>query len=399
MYIQDIEEDRKWTTLAIVGTISTVLQLFYLLRYNFYHNFSEANYYTIPGLFLSSLSLYFALKKKYILTSLLIIIPSTVNLFFMLAFAGGIHAPGVFWAYLLPLYYGAFFKKKGALLGFLAVFLFLVLFYLLDASFKAQFLLENFDVEKERLPNLILMGIVFSSCYYFVLKHYEISSNKLLQANFKSETLLRVVLHDLSNHMTSISHRIKRLSREDEYFLKLGRSAKRSVEIISTVRKLQQADFKLIEQESKEEDIKGIVGDLVEDYQEQLQGKGIELKLAFETSRTSFICNRNILINEVLGNILSNAIKFSYPGSKLKLKVFDELSYVVFHIEDEGIGMPEQIRKGLFIFGEATSRKGTAGEFGTGYGLPIMSFFVKAMNGKVEVTSKENVGTIFKVYI
>jgi signal transduction histidine kinase len=399
MYIENIEENRKWKTINAVALISLFIQVFYLFRYNFYHQFVDGNVFLIPLILISLLAFYFVQKRDYFLTSVFVLLPSTVTLFLMILYAGGVKAPGTFWIFLIPFYYGAFYKQKGAIVGIIITFLFLFSFLILDSVFNVRYELYNFDFENERFPNLLLFGVIFSWFSFAVLKQYNLATKKIIKANFKSETLLRVVLHDLSNHLTSISHRAKRLKREDEYFLKLERSAKRATEIISTVRKIQQADYKGVINDVSQVDLKELVSELIEDFSEVLEEKNIRIETHINTSKNCFYSNKNILTNEILGNILSNAIKFTNRGDKILFKVYDNNERLVFHIEDYGIGIPDDIRKGLFTFGEPTSRKGTDGEFGTGYGLPIMNYFLMSLGGKVEVCSEVGRGSVFKVEI
>lgn len=399
MYIENIEENRKWKTINTVAFISLAIQVFFLFRFNFYHMFSEGNKFLVPLIGISFLAFYFVKKRDYFLASIFVLIPSTFTLFFMILFAGGIKAPGTFWIYLIPFYYGSFYKQRGALVGIAISFLYLLGFYLLEDIFKVKYVLENLVFEEERLPNLILFGMIFSWFSYAVLKEYNAASDKLIKSKFKSEALLRVVLHDLSNHLTSISHRAKRLKREDDYFLKLERSAKRATEIISTVRKVQQADYVGIEKDVEAVNIRELISNLVDDYRDIIDEKKINLDISIETKKDDFLTNKNILTNEILGNIISNAIKFTNIGERVLVRVYDSGHRIVFHIQDFGMGIPDDIKAGLFIFGEPTSRKGTSGEFGTGYGLPIMNFFLTSLDGEVKLDTEVNKGTTFKVYL
>src|SRR5690606_16433531 len=104
--------------------------------------------------------------------------------------------------------------------------------------------------------------------------------------------------------------------------------------------------------------------------------------------------------NQVLGNIISNAIKFSHPGGFITVsaKAVNEETFAV-EIKDTGIGMPEHILNTLFDMNKKTSRPGTIGESGTGFGLHIMRSFVEMYGGKVEVASQEGKGTTFGLFL
>ena len=62
--------------------------------------------------------------------------------------------------------------------------------------------------------------------------------------------------------------------------------------------------------------------------------------------------------------------------------------FVVVSVTDTGIGIPDTLLKTLFESNAKTSRLGTSGEKGTGFGLPICKSYMDLYGGKIEVTSK-----------
>ena len=107
----------------------------------------------------------------------------------------------------------------------------------------------------------------------------------------------------------------------------------------------------------------------------------IDQKLYVLAEETSFI-------NSVLVNVLSNAIKFSSRGSVIKVRASAGDNDVTLTVTDQGIGIPPELLDKLFEPSEPTTRPGTDGENGTGFGLPLTSKFVAAYGGSVSVDSK-----------
>ena len=92
------------------------------------------------------------------------------------------------------------------------------------------------------------------------------------------------------------------------------------------------------------------------------------------------------LTGTVLGNLLSNAIKFSHPGATLHVATaLAGPATVTLRIEDEGIGIPDDLRPLLFAPDARTSRVGTAGESGTGFGLPLVAMFLDKYGAGIAV--------------
>lgn len=83
----------------------------------------------------------------------------------------------------------------------------------------------------------------------------------------------------------------------------------------------------------------------------------------------------------VMNNLMSNAIKFSYPGSSIYLRVKEQNEIIVFEVEDHGMGIPKNFLK-KYSTQEKTSRQGTKGEKGTGFGMPLIKSLLEGMNGK-----------------
>lgn len=107
------------------------------------------------------------------------------------------------------------------------------------------------------------------------------------------------------------------------------------------------------------------------------------------------------MMTSVIQNLVSNALKFTdVDGSG---KVFIEAKQTGENIEitvrDTGLGMTKQQMANLFHPRITASFKGTAGEKGAGLGLSLCKRFVEINQGKINVSSKEGVGTTFKVLL
>lgn len=101
-------------------------------------------------------------------------------------------------------------------------------------------------------------------------------------------------------------------------------------------------------------------------------------------------------LQQVLNNLLTNAIKFSPRGATIRVTVRDAGDEVVIAIADEGRGIPETDLDKIFKpFGR--KRRGTEGEEGTGLGLSISRRIVEGHGGRVEVTSVVGEGATFTI--
>jgi len=103
-------------------------------------------------------------------------------------------------------------------------------------------------------------------------------------------------------------------------------------------------------------------------------------------------CDAN-MIETVLRNLISNAIKFSNPHGMIKLTAVSQDDEVIIMIKDQGKGMSEEQMNKLFSSNEIFTTRGTSGESGSGLGLKLCKEFVELNHGQLTINSVENEGT------
>lgn len=100
-------------------------------------------------------------------------------------------------------------------------------------------------------------------------------------------------------------------------------------------------------------------------------------------------------IEQVLNNLISNAVKFSPPGSNVNVYISKGDSDLTVAVADHGPGIPEAEREKLFKPFQKTSVKSTGGETSTGLGLSIVHKLILGHKGKIWVDSKVGEGSTF----
>jgi signal transduction histidine kinase/ligand-binding sensor domain-containing protein len=101
------------------------------------------------------------------------------------------------------------------------------------------------------------------------------------------------------------------------------------------------------------------------------------------------------MLQTIMRNIISNAIKFTPNDGKIKTSLFEEGEFYVITVEDSGIGMSQKLIDELLRLDSNTSRPGTNSEQGSGLGLLICREMIAVHNGEIEVKSTVGTGTIF----
>jgi signal transduction histidine kinase len=100
-------------------------------------------------------------------------------------------------------------------------------------------------------------------------------------------------------------------------------------------------------------------------------------------------------VNLVLRNLMTNAIKFTNDGGKVIISAVDRETELLISVEDNGVGMNDDVLKILFDKTAPYTTRGTANEKGTGLGLILCKEFVEKNGGKIFVESEEGKGSKF----
>jgi len=137
-----------------------------------------------------------------------------------------------------------------------------------------------------------------------------------------------------------------------------------------------------------------ICNDINEHLKVNARNKNITLNY-FETKPIHVVADKNML-NTILRNLVSNAIKFTNYGGKINIYAEINKINTIITVADNGIGInPNQLPL-LFDITEVFTTEGTAHEKGTGLGLPICKDFVEKHGGKIWVESEVGKGSDFK---
>ncbi|CAM3725037.1 ATP-binding protein [Pontibacter korlensis] len=126
----------------------------------------------------------------------------------------------------------------------------------------------------------------------------------------------------------------------------------------------------------------------------QANDKGVKL-LNYVTPGATALADKERL-NFVLRNLLTNAVKFSYPGGQVSFKVEEQADKVVVLVSDNGKGMSPANVANLFSERRFTTL-GTSGEKGTGLGLMLCRELLESFSGQISVQSEDGKGSVFAV--
>jgi signal transduction histidine kinase len=225
----------------------------------------------------------------------------------------------------------------------------------------------------------------------------------LQNLNDQKNELLGIAAHDIRNPITVIKGYADLLLSYSE-----GNLTPEQKEMIAIIQKNSQfmvhllsdlLDISAIESGKLNLSLQNM--DLVPIIQENLDlnrlisnQKKINLTLKAEKDLPLILFDKS-KIQQVLNNLISNAIKYSFPESEVVISVFQKDKTVVVSISDRGQGIPQNELEKLFKPFQKTSVKSTGGEKSTGLGLMIAKKIVNGHHGEIWVESHVGDGSTF----
>lgn len=194
----------------------------------------------------------------------------------------------------------------------------------------------------------------------------------------------------------NILRKIKNIQLIDESVLKSLEKIKNAVQRMNG---LINSTLNLAKMESSSEaikvnlqliNIKKIIEDIIEKNKNIASIREIKISLLMDNNITEIISD-SMLIEHILNNIISNAVKYSKENSEVKINIFNQNNLLVFLVKDSGIGIASEELKNI---GQKFFRaKNTTAVSGTGIGLYLTKNFIELLKGEFNITSQENFGT------
>ncbi len=243
-----------------------------------------------------------------------------------------------------------------------------------------------------QVMNLVITGttvMALQLLFVFMLGRAE---REIARSTREREALMQLLSHDLKNLLggtlvlTNLLQRTRDTNKLGQEHLDLiERNTVQANEMIDLTRSLFARDFESITLQDC--DLNSLVAQSCSILAPALEQKTIALKVDIaEALRVR--AEPTSLLNTVLNNLLSNAIKFSNAGGEITIQARQENGRIYLVFSDQGIGIPPSMLGQLFNPAVKTTRVGTAGERGTGFGLPLVKQFMLAYGGGIAVESR-----------
>ncbi|MBF0383748.1 MAG: hypothetical protein HQL69_22250, partial [Magnetococcales bacterium] len=216
------------------------------------------------------------------------------------------------------------------------------------------------------------------------------------------DDFLRLVSHDLRSPLTSIITTMKYIREEvDNKHIKkmvesLEKRSSRTLEMIQHLLDIDRLRKGIVLVEPVEFHGISYIADILDDFYPVAEKKGVILSNSFPANLTLYSDEK--LLERVLVNLISNAIKFCNSGDTVRVS-YVQGDFPIIEVQDDGIGIPEEMIPMLFMREQVTSRSGTLGEVGHGLGLPLCQDIMKSLGGRIVVFSTVGRGSRFHLQL
>ncbi|MDA7742513.1 ATP-binding protein, partial [Francisellaceae bacterium] len=191
--------------------------------------------------------------------------------------------------------------------------------------------------------------------------------------------------------------------RQLDFVSTIKKSSKNLLGIINDILDFSKIESGKLELEKREFNLIESIEDSIMLFRPLVYDKSLQLNLVVDKEVPSFVMGDELRLNQVLTNIISNAIKFTQQGGVnvyVSLKEEIERGFIIkFSIEDSGIGMTEIQTKKLFSAFSQADTSTTRKYGGTGLGLSISQKLLEVMGGEIWVESILDEGSTFHLTV
>lgn len=280
--------------------------------------------------------------------------------------------------------------------------------------YQARFIVKKRDKETNEVKDVLYVARDFTDEKKRELDLQEKLQKSLVEAkaaNDSKTTFLRKMSHDIRTPLNGIvgMMRIMRKNEDDiekrhECEDKILHSIDYLTDLVNNVLDTRKIESGSIVLEHKPFDLIELLLKTLPTVESNATEAGIIFKGGVETSHIQhrYVIGSPLHVARILMNIASNAIKYNRKGGMVELscnEITSDGNYAtyLFVCSDSGQGMSEEFQKHAFEPYMQEGKQTTTSISGSGLGLSIVKDFIDMMGGTIELISKENVGTTFKI--
>ena len=269
----------------------------------------------------------------------------------------------------------------------------------------------------------LAVGVSFVIIFVLLLLVYSLSVSRKKQmealkeaqdanaANIAKTTFLNHMSHDIRTPMnaivgfTDIAMKRKPDKEVEDCLKKIRQSSEYLMTLINDVLDISRIESGKLEYKPVPVDFRNMTDTVLSIARGYIENRDLNFCVSREELKTPYVMADELRIREVLLNIISNAVKFTKDGGAISFAAEnapgndDHHIIIRYRISDTGIGMSEEFQSRIFDEFTQENDGARTSYKGTGLGMAIAKKYVDLMGGKIEVSSRQGVGSTFTVEI
>ena len=262
-------------------------------------------------------------------------------------------------------------------------------------------------IKQHRISQLImitgiLIAFLFSIFIYWFYNKIRHKNLELKETNAAKDKFFAIIAHDLRGPTGSLATFLELINETfDDYtstelkeiLLTLYKSADNVSVLLENLLIWAQSQLNKIEFRPAEFNLTDVIQTSTKGLKQIADNKQIDI--SYELNDQIFVLADPNMVQTIVRNILSNAIKFTHRGGSVIIKsTIQNTNYAIISITDNGVGIEEPDLSKIFDISNTIHTNGTENEMSTGLGLILVKDFIEKNNGTITIESKKNVGTI-----
>ena len=265
---------------------------------------------------------------------------------------------------------------------------------------------------------MIAVVVVIASIFRYQAYIYQKQQNTIVksvreanEAIKQKQDFISNVSHDIRTPMDSIigftelaKKNMDNPEKLKDSLEKISRASGHLMNLINEVLDISKIDSGQSAVEENMCSIHEIIDNVCQIMQNEIDNKKLKVELDYSMLDEDVLSCDNIRLNQILMNLVSNAVKYSYEGGHITISVIqlstEDESKIIneFHIKDEGCGMTPEFMEHVFE-PFARDKASPVSAEGTGLGLTIAKSLTEIMGGSIEVVSELGKGSEFTAII
>lgn len=258
---------------------------------------------------------------------------------------------------------------------------------------------------------ILILGFLYFILQYLIIRRtykYKLQIDKIEKDNIEQNYQMKISLftnfsHELRTPLTLIVGPIADILNDLDLPAKfhypiqlINKNTNRLLLLVNQLMDFRKLEYGAMKLQAQKVDISSFINDLVDSFEQFAQKKHIKITRLYEYEGNDVWFDIS-LMEKVIFNLISNALKISTEGGEITIRVYRENKYLIISVKDTGTGIAPQDIEKIFDPFYQVKQGNSSGMFGSGIGLNLSKDIITLHQGSIWATSTLGEGATFYV--